>query len=226
MRLTEMGGSSVNGWLQRRQCLTVLALSASSNDGESSMQLSLKSLCHIVTTISASRLVCSHLYQLPAPAPNFCLSMWVSIPFVITFHPDVLKRTQDAGDSNHSLQHSEQLGGVTHMLAGPTAVVVIAPSLGSTGHDTHMVSPKVCCWPADGGVEQEECSFIPYRHHSATFTTLGQPRQSPAEHPTASLLAQGWSSTMIGRRWKRCCFHCEQRNRRKYRGDYTEVVAH
>lgn len=145
IRLMEMGGSSVNGWLQRRHCLTMLALSASSNDGESSMQLCLKSRCHIVTTISASRLVCSHLYQLPAPAPNCCLSSWVSIPFVITFHPDVLKRTQDAGDSNHSLQHSEQPGAVTHMLAGPTAVVVNDPSLGSTDRDTHMVSQKVCC---------------------------------------------------------------------------------
>lgn len=60
----------------------------------------LKSLCRIVKTLSASQLVCSYLYQLPAPAPNFCLSTWVSIPFVITFPAGVLKWTWDAGDGN------------------------------------------------------------------------------------------------------------------------------
>lgn len=98
--LMELGSSNVNGWLEQRHCLTALALSASSNDGGSSLQLSLKSLCCIVKTLSASWLICSHLYQLPATALNFCLGIWLSIPFVITVPPGVLKWTQDRGDGN------------------------------------------------------------------------------------------------------------------------------
>lgn len=161
----------MNGWLERGHCPTTLVLSASSTDGGSSLQLSLRSLCHIFKTLSASRLVCSHLYQLPTPAPNFCLSLWVSIPFVITFPTGVLKWTQDVGDGNTSLQHPRQPGGVTHTLAGPTAVAAKLPSLGSASHETRKVtslaeaSQKLCCWQRR---PSGDSSCAPCWHHSAS----------------------------------------------------------
>lgn len=132
-RLMEMGGSNVNGWLDQGHCSTALAVSASSNDRESLLQLSLKSPCRIVKTLSASQLICSHLYQLPTPAPNFCLSLWVSIPFVITFPAGVLKWTRGAADGNTSLQHPQQPGAVTHtprpwqQMSPPSAQPVMVP---------------------------------------------------------------------------------------------------
>lgn len=105
--LMKLGGSDVNGWLEQRHCPSALELCASSNDRESSAQLSLKSLCRIVKTFSASQLICDHLYQLLDPALNFCPSMWVSNPFAITFPAGVLKQEMQV-TVMHSLQHLQQ----------------------------------------------------------------------------------------------------------------------
>lgn len=63
------------------------------------LQLSLKSLCHIVKTLSASQPIWSHLYQLPVLAPNFCLSIWYQF-LLLSLSPSVLKWTRDEGNGN------------------------------------------------------------------------------------------------------------------------------
>lgn len=198
-RLMELGGSGVNGWLERRHCPTMLVLSASGNDRESSLQLSLKSLCRIVKTLSASQLVCSHLYQLPAQAPNFCLSIWVSILFVITFAAGVLRWTRDAGDGNTfpaastAAGQSDPHAGRAHGHGGKCPF----PSLGSAGHDTHKVdllpeaSQKLFCWWRGLAGGMLLCHMLASLSTTTTvFTRLEQPRQSLAKGPRASLLAQ------------------------------------
>lgn len=135
------------------------------------LQLSLKSLCHIVKILSASQLICSHLYQLPALALNSCLRFGYNF-LLSSLSPSVLKRTWDEGDDNAFPAASTASRLCDPYTMGPTAMNINVPSPGSAGDDTlkgscitPWGSPKVLLL-MEGLSKGNLC--VPSWHHSAS----------------------------------------------------------